>query len=263
MQERRPLSRPQSLTDAVVMYVRDAVTNGELAPGQQLSEANLAQTLGTSRGTVREAMRVLANLGLVSRSAHRGPVVTLITPVRAHEIYTMRDLLESTAARMAAEGGRIDPFAMAMLEQRLQTMAEAARSLDVGGMVEADMQFHRSLSALSGHELLLEHLAAIYTHTRRLLVYSDLYESDFGVVVERHAKLLKTVATGDPDAIQRAVSNHITEVGHNIVAKMMAGPPPTLPARDGGNPAAGGSADGSRAREDRTSGGSALLTRDP
>jgi len=58
MQELRPLSRPQSLTDAVVMYVRDAVINGELAPGQQLSEANLAQTLGTSRGTVREAMRV-------------------------------------------------------------------------------------------------------------------------------------------------------------------------------------------------------------
>ena len=85
MQELRPLSRPQSLTDAVVMYVRDAVIHGELAPGQQLSEAQLAQTLGTSRGTVREAMRVLENLGLVSRSAHRGPVVTLITPQRARE----------------------------------------------------------------------------------------------------------------------------------------------------------------------------------
>lgn len=243
------------------MYVRDAVINGELAPGQQLSEANLAQTLGTSRGTVREAMRVLGNLGLVSRSAHRGPVVTLLTPVHANEIYTLRDLLESSAARMAAEGGHLGPEAMAMLQQRLQTMSEAARSGDVGAMVEADMQLHQSLSALSGHELLLEHLAAIYTHTRRLLVYSDLYESDFDVVVQRHARLLDTVRTGDPDAIQRAVSSHITDVGRNIVAKMTAAPPAAA-GHDQAGTAAGGT-DASPPWDELRSGAGSVLTRDP
>lgn len=225
MQERRPLSRPQSLTDAVVMYVRDAVINGELAPGQQLSEASLAQTLGTSRGTVREAMRVLANLGLVSRSAHRGPVVTVITPRRAREIYTLRDLLESFAARMAAEEGRIDDAAIAMLEERQQALAEAARFGDVGALVEADMQLHQSLSALAGDELLLEHLAAIYMHSRRLLVYSDLYDPDFGAVVARHARLVDVIRGRDPGTIERAVSDHITEVGRSIVAKMSAASP--------------------------------------
>ena len=222
MQELRPLSRPQSLTDAVVMYVRDAVINGELAPGQQLSEANLAQRLGTSRGTVREAMRVLADLGLVSRSAHRGPVVTVITPRRAREIYTLRDLLESYAARMAAEQGRIDDAAMAMLDERYLAMVEAARLGDVGALVEADMQIHQSLSALAGHELLLEQLAAIHMHSRRLLVYSDLYDPDFAAVVERHARLIDVIRGGDPDVIERAVSDHITEVGRSIVEKMLA-----------------------------------------
>ena len=230
MQELRPLSRPQSLTDAVVMYVRDAVINGELAPGQQLSEANLAQTLGTSRGTVREAMRVLANLGLVSRSAHRGPVVTVITPRRALEIYTLRDLLESFAARMAAKDDRIGDAGIAMLEERQQALVEAARFGDVGALVEADMQFHQSLSGLAGHELLLEHLAEIHMHSRRLLVYSDLYDPDFGAVVERHARLIDVIRGGDPDTIERAVSDHITEVGRSIVAKMTAAPPAPLAA---------------------------------
>jgi DNA-binding GntR family transcriptional regulator len=230
MQELRPLSRPQSLTDAVVMYVRDAVIHGELAPGQQLSEAQLAQTLGTSRGTVREAMRVLENLGLVSRSAHRGPVVTLITPQRAREIYTLRDLLESYAARMAAEEGRIDNAAIAMLDERYMAMVEAARLGDVGALVEADMRLHQSLSALAGHELLLEQLAAIHMHSRRLLVYSDLYDPDFAAVVERHARLIDVIRGGDPDVIERAVSDHITEVGRSIVEKMLAAPAASAPA---------------------------------
>jgi DNA-binding GntR family transcriptional regulator len=234
MQELSPLDRPQSLTDAVVMYVRDAVISGRLAPGQQLSEASLAHTLGTSRGTVREAMRVLANLGLVSRSAHRGPVVTMITEQRAREVYTMRDLLESYAARLAAEEGGIGPEELAMLDERLQVLADAARAGDVGAMLEADMQFHGSLSALCGHELLLEHLAVIHTHARRMLIFSDLYGSDYGpdfsAVVKRHARLLDVIRGGDPEEISRAVSDHITEGGHKRVARIAAGGgvPPVL-----------------------------------
>jgi DNA-binding GntR family transcriptional regulator len=210
------------LTDAVVIHIRDAVINGELAPGQQLAEASLAKTLGTSRGTVREAVRVLANLGLVSLSAHRSLSITMLTPQRAREIYTLRALLESFAARMAAEDGRIGPEAIALLDERQEALAEAARLGDVGALVEADMGLHEALSALAGHELLLEHLAGIHTHVRRLLIYSDLYGPDFDLVVERHARLIDIVRAGDPETIERAVSDHITDVGKNIVAKMTA-----------------------------------------
>lgn len=235
MQELSPLDRPQSLTDAVVMYVRDAVIAGRLAPGQQLSEASLAQTLGTSRGTVREAMRVLANLGLVSRAAHRGPVVTMLTEERAREIYTMRDLLESYAARVAAQDGRIGPPELAMLDEHLEALAEASRAGDVRAMVEVDIGFHAALSALSGHELLLEYLGVIHTHARRMLIFSDLYGRDYGpdfnAVVERHARLLDVVRAGNPDEIAQAVSDHITEGGHKRVARIAAaqGVPPVQP----------------------------------
>jgi DNA-binding GntR family transcriptional regulator len=125
---------------------------------------------------------------------------------------------------MAAEEGRIDDAAIAMLEERQRALAEAARFGDVGALVEADMQLHLSLSALAGDELLLEHLAAIHMHSRRLLVYSDLYDPDFGAVVARHARLVDVIRGGDPDTIERAVSEHITEVGQSIVEKMSAAP---------------------------------------
>jgi DNA-binding GntR family transcriptional regulator len=234
MRELGPLSRPQSLTDAVVIHIRDAIISGELAPGQQLAEVSLAKMFGTSRGTVREAVRVLANLGLVSLAAHRSLSITLLTPQRAREIYTLRALLESFAARMAAEDGRIDAAAIAMLEDRQATLAEAARIGDVGALVDADMEFHRSLSALAGHELLLEHLAGIHLHSRRLLIYSDLYEysdvngPEFGAVAIRHDRLVDTIRGGDPDAIERAVIDHITPVGRTIVARIAAMETPHL-----------------------------------
>ncbi len=119
-----------------------------------------------------------------------------------------------------------------MLEERLQALSDAAHAGDVHEMVEADIRFHESLSALSGHELLLEHLAVIHTHARRLLIFSDLYGRDYGpdfiAVVERHARLLEIVRAGDPDDIARAVSDHITEGGHKRVARIAAaqGAPP-------------------------------------
>jgi DNA-binding GntR family transcriptional regulator len=151
----------------------------------------------------------------------------MITEQRAREIYTMRDLLESYAARLAAEEGRIGPEALAMLDERLQALADAARAGDVGAMLEADMQFHGSLSALCGHELLLEHLEVVHTHARRMLIFSDLYGPDyspeFGAVVKRHARLLEVVRGGNPEEITRAVSDHITEGGHKRVARIAAG----------------------------------------
>ena len=51
------LDRPPSLTDAVVAHIRDGIIAGSYAPGQPLTELQLSDELGTSRGTVREALR--------------------------------------------------------------------------------------------------------------------------------------------------------------------------------------------------------------
>ena len=59
------MERPETLTDAVARYVRDAIVHGDYAPGSALPEIRLATELGTSRGTVREALRGLEDQGLV------------------------------------------------------------------------------------------------------------------------------------------------------------------------------------------------------
>jgi DNA-binding GntR family transcriptional regulator len=215
------LDRPPSLTDAVVAHIREGIIGGGYAPEQPLTEAQLAEDLGTSRGTVREALRVLTSLGLVTRSAHKGAVVATLTARDAEEIYTLRAALESFAAQLAAERGRIDEPALAVLGEHVEAIARAAAAHDVPAMVAADMDFHTALSMLSGHDLLIEHLAAIQLHSRRLLFYSDLYRPQPEVVVRRHLDLLAVLRGGDAFQASLAVDEHITGPNSDIVAMML------------------------------------------
>lgn len=220
--EQATLTRPPSLTDAVVAHLRDGIIRGAYAPGQSLTEAGLADELGTSRGTVREALRVLGSLGLVTRSAHRGATVSSLTPQRAEEIYTLRAALESFAAQLAVERGHLDAVAMAVLRGHLDAISVAAQANDLEGMVGADIEFHRALSSYAGHALLMEHLDAIHVHSRRLLSYSDLYQPEPEVIVRRHQDLMAVLQTGDAYRVAVAVDQHITGPGRDIVEKMLA-----------------------------------------
>ena len=219
--EQVTLDRPPSLTDAVVAHIRDGIIRGTYAPGQPLTEAGLAEELGTSRGTVREALRELGNLGLVTRSPHRGAVVSTLTARDAEEIYTLRAVLESFAAQLAVERGNLDAPALEILSGHVEAIARAGAAADLPGMVDADMDFHTALSALCGHALLIEHLAAIQVHSRRVLSYSDLYRPDFGIVVQRHRDLLDVLRGGDAHQVALAIDEHITGPGRAIVEKML------------------------------------------
>lgn len=220
--QQRTLDRPPSLADAVVAHLREGIIRGDYAPGQPLTEGGLAVELGTSRGTVREALRELASLGLATRSTHKGAVVSPLTAEDAEEIYTLRAALESFAARLAVERGRLDEAAMTVLGSRLRDIERAAETGDVPGMVAADLEFHTALSALSGHRLLIEHLAAIQVHSRRVLFYSDLYRPTPQVVVKRHHDLLEVLRSGDARRVASAVHDHIGGPSREIVAQMRA-----------------------------------------
>mgnify|MGYP001812110882 FL=1 len=220
--EQATLDRPPSLTDAVVAHIRDGIVRGVYTPGQALTEAQLADELGTSRGTVREALRVLSGLGLVERTAHRGSAVSRLTPKRAEEIYTLRASLESLAAQLAVERGHIDEDALVALSALVDAIETAARRDGLPGMVHADIDFHRALSAYSGHDLLMEHLDAIQVHSRRLLFYSDLYQPEPDLVVGRHRYLLEVLGSGDAYRVAIAVDEHITGPGRDIVNEMRA-----------------------------------------
>ena len=95
--------RPRTLVEVVSDHVQGMIFRGEYEPGAPLREAELCAALDVSRTTVREALRLLLEDGLVELIPHRGARVIELAPQIVREVYSIRILLEPYAVRVALQ----------------------------------------------------------------------------------------------------------------------------------------------------------------
>jgi DNA-binding GntR family transcriptional regulator len=214
------LQRPETLTAAVAKHIRDAIVRGDYAPGAALPEIRLADQLGTSRGTVREALRALEDLGLVDIVPHKGSFVSRVTKRRARELYALRTVLEAYAVRLAVERDAFESEGRVALEARLIDLEHAAASGDALPMIEAERALHREIWSRCDNELLLELLSNLQIQTRRLLIYNKIFRADPADEIQMHRDLVAGIVSGDPDQAEAVVRRHIRASADLVLAKM-------------------------------------------
>jgi DNA-binding GntR family transcriptional regulator len=122
-------ARHASAVGGLLESLRIAIYRGELTPGQRLVGTELAKRYATSRGTVREAIVLLGNEGLVARERHRGAHVRPVSPAEAVEITEVRAMLEGLCAAKAAAA--ITANERRELRAIGRGMAEAVEATDV------------------------------------------------------------------------------------------------------------------------------------
>jgi DNA-binding GntR family transcriptional regulator len=214
------LQRPETLTSAVARYIRDAIMRGEFAPGRALPEVWLSEQLQTSRSTIREAIRMLVDQGLVETFPHRGSFVASMTPRRARELYTLRAELESYAVRLVMERGGYTPAARETLHAALERLNVDPEAADQYELANADMEFHELLTRESEHQVLLEVLDSLRLQMRQFIVYTKLMGSDEEPEHVTHGRLVAAVESDDPERAARAVHAHIHEAGKLLLSKL-------------------------------------------
>src|SRR5690606_31492889 len=97
-----PMVQRPSAVELVTAYIRQAMRDGRLVPGQRLVEPDLIATLGVSRGTVREALTRLQGEGLIEFERHRGARIRILTRAKVLELNQIRAVVEGLGARLAA-----------------------------------------------------------------------------------------------------------------------------------------------------------------
>jgi DNA-binding GntR family transcriptional regulator len=232
------LQRPDTLTAAVAKHIRDAIVRGEYAPGSALPEVRLAEQLGTSRGTVREALRELDELGLVDIVPHRGSFVSAVTKAKARDLYELRSVLEGFAVRVAIERGHLLPAMRPAYDQLLDGMVSAGATEDPMAMIEAERSLHRAIWSRCDNRLLLDHLAQVQVQTRRLLLYNKAFTADPASEVRTHRALLDDVLSGDPLRAETAVRAHVRESAALVLARLPDPDADASSGRDADQPAA-------------------------
>ncbi|WP_073494148.1 GntR family transcriptional regulator [Actinacidiphila paucisporea] len=141
-------------TDAAHARLREMIVAGAYAPGQRLTETEVAGALAMSRTPVREALRSLVADGLVRSADGRGVVVTALDPAALRDTYRVRAALEALTAELAAERQAAGLIAPAELTALAADAALTEEATDAGRLADAvayNRRFHTRVAALSAN----------------------------------------------------------------------------------------------------------------
>ncbi|MGA4727372.1 GntR family transcriptional regulator [Micromonospora taraxaci] len=198
-----------SLVDLAVTRLTREILSGRSDPGERLVEEQLTRRLGISRAPLREALRLLAQRGLVEHVPRRGVRVATLSERDVRELYELRDVLERFAVRAGIPVGRESD--LVGLRAALDRMVEAVRLGDRMSVAESHRAFHVALVALADNR----QLSAVYDS---ILVKLQLYmainlrrEAELAQPldgVHRHERLFEAVAGGDPEEVLTVLSAH-------------------------------------------------------
>lgn len=196
--------------------LREAITTGQFFPNERLVEEELVRRFGGTRASIRLALAVLEQQGLVVRERHRGARVRLVTEPEAIEIIEVRSRLEGLVARHAAR--HATPADLDRLRGHLAAMEARARAGDLTGYSEANTEFHADIARIGRHaaaERLLNDLGAQTV----VFQFRPLAEPGRVAAVDaEHRALVAALASGDPDAAERAMRHHVDNVGQALRA---------------------------------------------
>ncbi len=165
---------PESLADRVVSRLQEAVTSGEFAPGERLTEPALAELLGISRSPVREALLRLEALGLARRRNNYSTYVWEPSERDVDEIMNLRLMLESHAATQVID--RLDDADYAHLEELIRRQEQAIRDQAYLPLVRTEREFHEYPVRKTGNSRLMEWWDQIMSQWEVLVVRRWYYD---------------------------------------------------------------------------------------
>lgn len=214
-----------ALTDEAILRIKAMIVSGQLKPGERLPpEAALAEQLGLSRNSLREAVRALALINILDVRQGDGTYVTSLEPERLLDALTfvvdfhrdesvldflrVRRILEPAAAAMAALS--IGPEDLAALEANLRACAPDA---DPEDLIKLDVEFHRLIGVASGNPVLASLIEGLSGPTNRARVWRGRTQSGASErTVNEHRAILDAVVAREPELAHAAMVNHVAGV---------------------------------------------------
>jgi len=166
----------KTLSGQTTAALREAIVKGHIAPGEKLNEPSLAEQFSVSRGPLREAIRRLVAMGLVTHTPHVGATVVTLELSSVVELYEVREVLEGKAAALAAVN--MSDEQIAGLRELLNLHHQHFKN-NAGEYMQAegDFDFHYQIINGSGYQTsrfktrsnkaLIEHEQLIYAIEQR------------------------------------------------------------------------------------------------
>jgi DNA-binding GntR family transcriptional regulator len=208
------------LRHSVTESIRNAIAAGVFKAGARLPERDLCAMTGVSRTLVREALRQLESEGLINVIAHRGPVVSRVTPEQAEGIYQVRIELEGLASQLFA--ARASDTQREALRAAFADVEKSYESEEAIVRLNAKNRFYECLIEGSGNEALGTTLRMLNSRVTLLRATSLQAPGRMRASLAELRELMAAVMAGDGVAARAAAARHVQQAAAAAIALLRA-----------------------------------------
>lgn len=207
-------SHPRTLGESITREVRRMLVEGELVPGQRLSEAALAESLQISRNTLREVFRVLTREGLLKHEPNRGVTVAEPDMGSIIDIYRVRRFIECKAI---AQAFALHPGTLKM-RQAVEAGVRAREAKDWVAVGTANMLFHRAIVEFADSPRMIAFYEQISAELR--LAFGVLNDPEFLHLpyLDMNAAILRCVEEGRADKATELLESYLVQSERIVLA---------------------------------------------
>lgn len=211
--EAPPIAR-HSLHAQVVNRVRDMIIDGRLLPGTRIHETRLCESIGVSRTPLREALKVLANEGLIELVPSRGAVVRSFTAKDARDSLFVLGHLEGLAAALACEtASDADIAAVRKIhDAMMRNYAERNRM----EYFKLNQQIHSEIARLSGNAVLFAMHQTLQARLKRVRYLGHDRSEQWQAAVAEHEQMIRCLEARDGAGLAAAVRAHINQAWERV-----------------------------------------------
>lgn len=195
-----------NLREKAYAVIKSKIVNCEILPGTPLSESELISEIGASRTPIREALSKLENENLVKIYPKRGIFVTDVTVKDIVSIYTIREVVEPLAARLATP--HIDPDA---LKPYYEIYSKSDYVFNLHEYIETDRGFHSLVANSTDNHYLAQILLGIYDQNNRIRILSKIKVKERQQEARlEHLELIRCFMESDAEEAAEVMKRHIT-----------------------------------------------------
>lgn len=210
-------SKAKNLTGEAYDAIKQSIINNEIKPGEHLSENIIARTLGMSRTPIREALKVLANEGLVEIHNGVGIFVKHVTIKEIYELFEVRAALECAALQSFINN--ITEDEINQMEREWLDLKEKVKTggkICIDAISEQDYKLHSLIIDKSNNACLVDIMKSIRLKISRFQLLSAKALDNENETINQHLEILSIIREKDIDKLTKLLKDHIREAAENI-----------------------------------------------